>query len=66
VILKKEPGTVHFVVNLKPRNANTLKMHTPIPDMHTIRAEIAGAPHRSAVDMAAAFEQGRVVPAHVS
>jgi hypothetical protein len=36
-ILKKEPGTARFVVNLKPRNANTLKMHTPIPDMRTIR-----------------------------
>jgi hypothetical protein len=65
-IPKKEPGTACFVVNLKPRNVNTLKMHTPIPDMRTIWAEIAGAPHRSAVDMAAAFEQVRVVPTHVS
>jgi hypothetical protein len=65
-IPKKEPGTARFVVNLKPRNANTLKMHTPIPDMRTIPAEIAGAPHHSVVDMAAAFEQVRVVPAHVS
>jgi hypothetical protein len=31
VIPKKEPGTACFVVNLKPRNVNTLKMHTPIP-----------------------------------
>jgi hypothetical protein len=65
-IPKKEPRTARFVVNLKPRNVNTLKMHTPIPDMRTIQAKIAGTPHRSAVDMAAAFEQVRIVPAHVS
>jgi hypothetical protein len=60
-IPKKEPGTECFIVNLKPHNANMLKMHTPILDVCTIRAEIAGTPRRSVVDMAAAFEQVRIV-----
>lgn len=54
------------MINLKPRNANTVKRHTPIPDMRSVRADVAGDPHQSKVDMAAAFEQVRVVPGNVA
>ena len=32
-IPKKDPSEARFVVNLKPRNSNTVKMHTPLPNM---------------------------------
>ena len=63
-IPKKEPGTAHFVINLKPRKSNTVKMHTPIPEMRNVRDQVAGTPFRSAVDFAAPFEQVRVVSQH--
>lgn len=64
-IPKKEPGIARFVINLKPHNSNTVKMHTPIPEMRYVQDQVADAPFRSAVDFAAAFEQVRVVPQHV-
>ena len=65
-IPKKDPGEARFVVNLKPRNANTVKMHTPLPDMRSVRADVAAAPFRSQVDFKAAFEQVRVAVEDVS
>ena len=65
-IPKKDPGEARFVVNLKPRNANTVKMHTPLPDMRSVRADVASAPFRSQVDFKAAFEQVRVAVEDVS
>ncbi|SGY18664.1 BQ5605_C054g12629 [Microbotryum silenes-dioicae] len=41
-------------------------MFSPIPDMQTVRADVARSPFRSKVDVAAAFEQVRVVPRDVS
>lgn len=64
-IPKKEAGKARFVINLKPRNANTRKMRTPIPDMRSLRVEVASSPYRSKVDFTAAFEQVRVVPQSV-
>jgi hypothetical protein len=55
-----------FVVNLKPRNANTRKMQTPLPDMRSMRVTVASHPYRSQLDFKAAFEQVRVVTDHVS
>ena len=64
-IPKKDPGEACFVVNLKPRNVNTVKMHTPLPDMRSVRADVAAA-RRSQLDFKAAFEQIPVVPEDVA
>lgn len=65
-IPKKDPAEARFVINLKPRNANTVKMHTPIPDMRSVRADVASRPFRSQVDFKSAFEQIRICPKDVS
>lgn len=62
---KHDRAEARFVVNLKPRNANTVKMHTPIPDMRQIRNTVAAHPYRTKLDFKNAFEQIRVVPDHV-
>jgi hypothetical protein len=54
-----------FVVNLKPRNANTRKMQTPLPDMRSMRITVASHPYRSQLDFKAAFEQVRIIKDHV-
>jgi len=62
-----KPGSqeARFVINLKPRNANTRKMHTPLPDMTGIRNTLAAHPYRSKLDFKNAYEQIRIVPEHV-
>lgn len=62
---KANPAEGRFVVNLKERNANTVREETPIPDMQEMRAAVAADPYRSKFDFKAAFEQVRVVPEHV-
>jgi hypothetical protein len=54
-----------FVVNLKPRNTNTVKMHTPIPDMRSICSTVASHRYRSKLDFKNAFKQIRVIPEDV-
>jgi hypothetical protein len=54
-----------FVVNLKPRNANTRKMQTPLPDMRSMRVTVTSHPYRSQLDFKAAFEQVRIITEHV-
>lgn len=57
---KADPTKARFVINLKPRNANTRKQHTPLPDMQSIRRRVAASPYRSKPDFKNAFEQVRV------
>ncbi|SDA00009.1 BZ3501_MvSof-1269-A2-R1_Chr2-2g04398 [Microbotryum saponariae] len=46
-------------------NNNTVKRFSPIPDMTNVRYEVARSRYRSKFDVAAAFEQVRVIPEHV-
>jgi hypothetical protein len=57
---KADPTKARFVINLKPRNANTRKQHTPLPDMRSIQSRVAASPYRSKLDFKNAFEQVRV------
>ncbi|SDA04091.1 BZ3501_MvSof-1269-A2-R1_Chr3-2g05882 [Microbotryum saponariae] len=54
-----------FVIDLRARNSNTVKRFSPIPDMTNVRYEVARSRYRSKFDVAAAFEQVRVIPEHV-
>jgi hypothetical protein len=62
---KADRTKARFVINLKPRNANTRKMHTPLPDMRAVRNLIASFPYRSKLDFKNAYEQIRVETADV-
>lgn len=44
---KADPSKARSVINLKPRNANTVKSASPIPDMRQVRANLASHPIRS-------------------
>jgi hypothetical protein len=57
---KADPSKARFVINLKPRNANTVKTASPIPDMRSVRANLAAHPIRSKLDFKAAYEQIRL------
>ncbi|SCZ95593.1 BZ3500_MvSof-1268-A1-R1_C054g00227 [Microbotryum saponariae] len=57
--------TARFVIDLRARNSNTAKRFSPIPDMTSVRYEVARSRYRSKFDVAAAFEQVRVIPEHV-
>lgn len=59
---KSDPTQARFVINLKPRNANTRKMHTPLPDMNGIKIEVARHAYWSKLDFKNAFEQIRIIP----
>ncbi|SDA01109.1 BZ3500_MvSof-1268-A1-R1_C085g00462 [Microbotryum saponariae] len=64
-IPKKNSQTARFVIDLRARNSNTVKRFSPIPDMTNVRYEVARSRYRSKFDVAAAFEQVRVIPEHV-
>ncbi|SDA02212.1 BZ3500_MvSof-1268-A1-R1_Chr7-3g09563 [Microbotryum saponariae] len=64
-IPKKNSQTARFVIDLRARNSNTVKRFSPIPDMTNVRYEVARSHYRSKFDVAAAFEQVRVIPEHV-
>ncbi|SCZ96913.1 BZ3500_MvSof-1268-A1-R1_Chr4-2g06848 [Microbotryum saponariae] len=64
-IPKKNSQTARFVIDLRARNSNTAKRFSPIPDMTSVRYEVARSRYRSKFDVAAAFEQVRVIPEHV-
>lgn len=59
---KHDPSQARFVINLKPRNANTVRTASPIPDMRTVRANLASHPIRSTLDFKKAYEQIRLNP----
>lgn len=49
-------------MNLKPRNLNTVRTASPIPDMRELRNRVASHRIRSKLDMKAAYEQIRLTP----
>ncbi|GAA5979967.1 hypothetical protein JCM11641_008248 [Rhodosporidiobolus odoratus] len=57
---KHDPSQARFVINLKPRNANTVRTASPIPDMRQVRANLASHPVRSKLDFKKAYEQIRL------
>ncbi|GAA5992931.1 hypothetical protein JCM11641_002021 [Rhodosporidiobolus odoratus] len=57
---KHDPAQARFVINLKPRNANTIRTALPIPDMRQVRANLAGHPIRSKLDLKKAYKQIRL------
>jgi hypothetical protein len=59
---KHDKSQARFVINLKPRNANTRKMTSSLPDMRSIRVTVASHPYRSKLDFKSAYEQVRVHP----
>ncbi|GAA5992870.1 hypothetical protein JCM11641_001368 [Rhodosporidiobolus odoratus] len=62
---KHDPSQARFVINLEPRNANTLKRISPIPDMKGVRSNVASAKRRTKLDFKAAYEQIRLEPESV-
>jgi transposase InsO family protein len=63
---KHDRSQARFVVNLKPRNDNTVPLGSPIPDMVQVRHRLARAPFRSKLDFKNAYEQVRLEPDSVS
>ena len=47
---KHDRTQARFVINLRPRNENTIKMASPIPDMKQVRYRLASHPYRSKLD----------------
>jgi len=63
---KGKPAELRMVVDLRARNANTLKMASPLPDQQGIFSRVAQAKYISLMDQAQAYEQVRIDPNHVS
>ncbi|GAA5969842.1 hypothetical protein JCM11641_008057 [Rhodosporidiobolus odoratus] len=57
---KHDPSQARFVINLKPRNANTVRTASPIPDMRQVRLNFAAYPVRSKLGFKKAYEQIRL------
>ncbi|GAA5831736.1 hypothetical protein JCM3770_005139, partial [Rhodotorula araucariae] len=62
---KHDKSQARFVVNLKPRNENSVRFASPIPDMKDVRNRFASHRYRSKLDFKAAYEQVRLVPESV-
>ncbi|GAA5977291.1 hypothetical protein JCM11641_000055 [Rhodosporidiobolus odoratus] len=54
---KHDPSEARFVINLKPRNANTRKRISPIPDMKGVRSRLGVHRYRTKLDFKNAYEQ---------
>lgn len=73
MLLLTKPGTgirdipprLRCVFDLRERNANTVKVTSPLPDMEGILRRIARKPFRSSLDGKDAYECIRVEPDHV-
>lgn len=59
------PPKLRTVVDLRERNANTKKMASPLPDIHTLLSRVASKRYRSLMDGQDAYEQIRVEPSDV-
>ncbi|GAA5926219.1 hypothetical protein JCM10213_007402 [Rhodosporidiobolus nylandii] len=57
---KHDPSQGRFVVNLRPRNENTVKRISPIPDMKGICSRVAANKYRTKLDFKMAYEQIRL------
>ncbi|GAA5990933.1 hypothetical protein JCM11641_003506 [Rhodosporidiobolus odoratus] len=62
---KHDKSQARFVVNLKPRNKNTVPLASPIPDMMDVRGRVAGHKVRSKLDFKQAYEHIRLTLASV-
>lgn len=63
--VKGVPPQLRIVVDLRERNANTVKLTTPLPDIEGILRRVAKKKYRSILDQKDAYEQVRVIPEHV-
>ncbi|KAG9221453.1 hypothetical protein CCMSSC00406_0010144 [Pleurotus cornucopiae] len=63
-----KPGTklLRIVVDSRERNANTVKMSTPMPNIEVILRRIAAHLFRSSMDGKDAYEQIRIIAEHVA
>ena len=59
---KSDPAKGRFVVDLRERNANTVRTSSTIPDISRVRNWVASFPHRTRFDLKVAYEQVRVHP----
>ncbi|GAA5988190.1 hypothetical protein JCM11641_001605 [Rhodosporidiobolus odoratus] len=57
---KHDPSEARFVINLKPRNANTRKRISPIPDVKGVRSRLGAHRYRTKLDFKNAYEQIRL------
>jgi hypothetical protein len=64
--VKTNPPGLRVVVELRARNANTVKMTSLLPDMDGILRRVARCKFRSLIDGQDVYEQIRVIPEHVS
>ncbi|GAA5881102.1 hypothetical protein JCM16303_004680 [Sporobolomyces ruberrimus] len=62
---KHDKSQARFVINLKPRNENTVRVASPLPDMKNVRSRFASHRFRSKLDFKAAYEQVRLTPESV-
>ena len=60
------PPKLRTVFDLRERNANTVKMVTPLPNIDNVIRRVASKKYRSIIDLKDAYEQIRIVPEHVS
>ncbi|KAL7284496.1 hypothetical protein ACG7TL_001787 [Trametes sanguinea] len=63
--VKGVPPRLRVVCDLRERNANTIKVTSPLPDMEGILRRVSRKPYRSLIDGKDAYEQIRVAPEHV-
>ncbi|GAA5981118.1 hypothetical protein JCM11641_003119 [Rhodosporidiobolus odoratus] len=57
---KHDPSEARFVINLKPRKANTRKRISPIPDMKGVRSRLGAHRYQTKLDFKNAYEQIRL------
>lgn len=62
---KHNKSQAHFVINLKPRNENTVRVATPLPDMKDVRSRFAAHRFWSKIDFKQAYEQVHLTPESV-
>ncbi|KAJ3511636.1 hypothetical protein NLJ89_g3978 [Agrocybe chaxingu] len=60
-----ETPKLRTVMDLRPRNANTKKMSSPLPDIDGIMRRVASKKYRSVLDLKDAYEQVRIEPSDV-
>jgi hypothetical protein len=72
MLLIPKPGTrigqvpeLRMVMDLRARNANTVKMTSPLPDIDGMLRRVANAKFKSLLDLKNAYEQIRIIPEHV-
>lgn len=73
MMLLTKPGTgtngvaarLRVVADLRERNANTIKLTSPLPDMEGILRRVSRKRYRSLIDGKDAYEHIRVIPEHI-